>query len=114
MLTRWLIPIVLFAAAGQPSFGPIRFEDATKKSGIAFTHSFGAREVGLAAGKHRAPLVWLDYNNDGNHDLYVISGRPFGPDPPIPAGEATDAVPPDHPTATITTAPSLTSPPRRA
>ena len=65
MLTRWLIPIVLFAAAEQPSFGPIRFEDATGKAGIAFTHSFGAEKLGSLLESTGAGAVWFDYNNDG-------------------------------------------------
>src|ERR1035437_7027249 len=52
MLTRCLIPILFLAAAEQPTFGPIRFEDSSRKAGIAFTHSFGARQFGIFARKH--------------------------------------------------------------
>jgi len=77
MLFRLLIPVLLLAAAEQPGTGPIRFEDATRKAGIAFTHSFGAQELGSLLESTGAGAVWFDYNNDGYQDLYVVSGRPL-------------------------------------
>jgi hypothetical protein len=56
----------------------IRFEDATKKAGIQFTHSFGARELGSLLESTGAGCVWFDFNNDGLPDLYVVSGKPLG------------------------------------
>src|SRR5581483_9109050 len=77
MPTRWLIPILLLAAGEQAPFGPIRFEDATRKAGIAFTHSFGAEQLGSLLESTGAGAVWFDYNNDGYQDLYVVSGKPL-------------------------------------
>ena len=58
--------------------GPIRFEDVTAGSGIDFTHSFGAEQPGSLLESAGAGCVWLDYNNDGKPDLFVVSGRPLG------------------------------------
>ncbi|HEY3839675.1 MAG TPA: CRTAC1 family protein [Bryobacteraceae bacterium] len=58
--------------------GPIRFEDVTSKSGIDFTHSFGAEKLGSLLESTGAGCVWFDYNNDGKPDLFVASGRPLG------------------------------------
>ena len=66
----------LFAA--DPASGPLRFEDATAASGIHFTHSFGAAQLGSLVESTGAGCVWLDYNHDGKPDLYVVSGRPLG------------------------------------
>ena len=49
-------------AGGPP---PIRFEDATAKSGIQFTHSFGSQKLGSLLESTGAGCVWFDYNNDG-------------------------------------------------
>ena len=47
----------------QPS--SIRFEDASDKAGINFTHSFGSAQLGSLLEGTGAGCVWLDYNNDG-------------------------------------------------
>src|SRR5512141_2723733 len=60
-----------------PAQDQIRFEDATAKSGIQFTHSFGAQKLGSLLERTGAGCVWFDYNNDGLLDLYVTNGRPL-------------------------------------
>jgi len=54
---------------------PIRFEDATEKSGIRFVHSFGSRQLGSLLEGTGAGCIWFDYNNDGKPDLYIVNGR---------------------------------------
>ena len=55
----------------------IRFEDATRQSGIDFTHSFGSRQLGSLLEGTGAGCVWFDYNNSGLPSLYVVNGRPL-------------------------------------
>jgi len=62
----------------QVSFqSAIRFEDATNKSGIDFTHSFGSAKLGSLLEGTGAGCVWFDYDNSGRSSLYVVSGRPL-------------------------------------
>ncbi|MGA9671814.1 MAG: CRTAC1 family protein [Terracidiphilus sp.] len=64
--------------SGTAPQGPvIRFEDASDKSGINFTHSFGSRQLGSLLEGTGAGCVWFDYNNSGWPSLYVANGRPL-------------------------------------
>ena len=65
------------ANAKAPVQSAIRFEDATEKSGIDFTHSFGSAKLGSLLEGTGAGCVWFDYNNSGRPSLYVVSGRPL-------------------------------------
>ena len=67
----------LAVAGGQPALGPIGFEDVTERSGVQFTHSFGAEKLGSLVESTGAGAVWFDYNNDGLLDLYAVSGKPL-------------------------------------
>jgi hypothetical protein len=55
----------------------IRFEDASDKAGIHFTHSFGSRQLGSLLEGTGGGCVWFDYNNSGLQSLFVVSGRPL-------------------------------------
>jgi hypothetical protein len=68
-------PVQTVPAAQQVS--GIRFEDASDKAGINFTHSFGSRQLGSLLEGTGAGCIWFDYNNDGLPDLYVANGRPL-------------------------------------
>ncbi len=97
MLFRLLISVLFLAAAEQPAPGPIRFADVTQSAGIAFTHSFGAQQLGSLLESTGAGAVWFDYNNDGYPDLYVVSGRPLGDGMhPYPLRKAPDPPPHNH------------------
>ena len=65
-------PVALKSAASV-----IRFEDASEKAGINFTHSFGSRQLGSLLEGTGAGCVWIDYNNSGLPSLYVVNGRPL-------------------------------------
>lgn len=78
ILTFLLLSSSMLAQAPQSSApSTIRFEDATAKSGIQFTHNFGAEKLGSLLESTGAGCVWFDYNNDGFPDLYVASGKPL-------------------------------------
>jgi hypothetical protein len=73
-----LVSSALFAQVQQARApAAIRFEDATAKSGIEFTHNFGSQKLGSLLESTGAGCVWFDYNNDGFPDLYVASGKPL-------------------------------------
>jgi enediyne biosynthesis protein E4 len=86
------------ATGAQISASPkssIRFEDASDKAGINFTHSFGSAKLGSLLEGTGAGCVWFDYNNDGLPDLYVANGRPLeGSMHPYPLKDK--PVPPPH------------------
>jgi hypothetical protein len=68
------------AASAKPADAQapvIRFEDASDKAGIDFVHSYGSAQLGSLLEGTGAGCVWLDYNNDGLPDLYVVNGRPL-------------------------------------
>jgi hypothetical protein len=60
--------------AGTASTLPT-FEDVTAKSGINFRHSFGEQKLSSIMEATGSGCAWIDYNNDGLLDLYVVSGR---------------------------------------
>src|SRR5262249_34895421 len=64
-------------AGAQTPNSSIRFEDASGKAGIDFTHSFGSAKLGSLLEGTGAGCVWFDYNNDGLLDRYVVNGRPL-------------------------------------
>ena len=52
-----------------------RYEPVTGNAGIRFHHSFGEKELSSILEGTGSGCAWLDYNNDGWLDLYVVSGR---------------------------------------
>jgi hypothetical protein len=65
------------AAPQAPHQPVIRFEDASDKAGINFTHSYGSAELGSLLEGTGAGCIWFDYNNSGLLSLYVVNGRPL-------------------------------------
>jgi hypothetical protein len=89
-------PLRTSAAQKAPRDSVIRFEDASEKAGIDFTHSFGSRQLGSLLEGTGAGCVWFDYNNSGRPSLYVVNGRPLDDSMhPYPL-KAKPAVPPHN------------------
>jgi hypothetical protein len=75
----------------------IRFEDASDKAGINFTHSFGSRQLGSLLEGTGAGCIWFDYNNSGRQSLYVVNGRPLDDSMhPFPMKVKPDPLPHNH------------------
>ena len=75
----------------------IRFEDASDKAHVDFVHSFGAAKLGSLLEGTGAGCVWIDYNNDGLPDLYVVNGRPLDDSMhPYPLAVKPDPLPHNH------------------
>ncbi len=86
------------AASAPPQVAPvIRFEDASDKADIHFTHSFGSRQLGSLLEGTGAGCIWFDYNNSGLESLYVINGRPLDDSMhPYPLKVKPDPLPHNH------------------
>jgi len=52
-----------------------QFDDVTKKSGIDFQQSFGEKALSSIQEGTGSGCAWIDYNNDGLLDLYIVNGR---------------------------------------
>jgi hypothetical protein len=85
------------ATAPAAATGKIRFEDASDRAGIHFTHSFGSRQLGSLLEGTGAGCVWIDYNNSGLPSLYVANGRPLDDSiHPYPLKDKPNPLPHNH------------------
>ena len=51
------------------------YEDVTDRANVQFRHSFGEQKLSSIMESTGSGCAWIDYNNDGLPDLYVLSGR---------------------------------------
>lgn len=74
----FLVLIVSRVAApgqgGAPSVSPVTFTDVTQAAGINFHHTFGEEKLSNIVEATGAGCGWIDYNNDGLLDLYLVNG----------------------------------------
>jgi len=79
------LPVLLAALLGPgPGDCPVTFTDVAAQAGIRFVHDRGSTPAHRLPEMVGAGLAWLDYDNDGWMDLYLVQS---GPLPPAPGGE---------------------------
>src|SRR5262249_20260759 len=60
----------------------LHFVEVTKAAGIDFRHFDGRTDMQYIMDQTGSGLGWLDYDQDGLMDLFLVQGAPFLPPPP--------------------------------
>jgi enediyne biosynthesis protein E4 len=82
-----LIALNAFVQPEQPA-GPIRFADVTASAGITFRHDNAASQEKYLIETMGAGCAWVDYNQDGLLDLYLVNSAAtlaYAPSKPLSA-----------------------------
>ena len=80
-----LLCLLLPAAGPTQDAGALRFVDVTAESGLDFVHERGARGAKHLPETMGAGVVWVDYDGDGDQDLYLVQSGPLpvAEEPPL-------------------------------
>ncbi len=73
----WLCVLVPLPTNAAPAGGPIRFHDVTRQTGITFQHTDGSSGRRYIVETVTAGLALLDYDGDGDVDIYFLNGAPL-------------------------------------
>ena len=79
------IQIFLLLTIGSTAAQTPTFVDVTEASGIQFRHNNGKTEHKHIIETMGSGVVFFDYNNDGDVDLYFVNGGPIPEEPQDPA-----------------------------
>jgi len=83
--------LLLLFAFQKPGISPPVFHDATAKAGIRVPIVSGGKQKNYVLEVNGSGVCWLDYNNDGWMDLYLVNGSTLEA-----LQHKTQSAPPDH------------------
>ena len=73
----WFALTLIFLLIGYSTKASVQFVDVAEESGITFRHINGASDRKYYLETMGSGTAFLDYNNDGNLDLYIVNGAPL-------------------------------------
>src|SRR5207248_4348993 len=69
------------APAAEPSPVRVQFRDLAKAAGVAFKHQDSPSDMHYVPEIMGGGVAWLDYDQDGYMDLFLVQGGKFPADP---------------------------------
>lgn len=73
----WVLAAVLACTGQEIQSSGIRLVDGTRESGVDFVHDDGSSGEHYVVEAYTAGLALLDYDLDGDDDLYLLNGAPL-------------------------------------